>query len=98
MKKERRNYEAEFKRDTIKLIIEGGRRTSEVAKGLGMNPNIIYRWLKEYKEDPSNSFPGNGHLKPEDEEFRRLRKELRDVEEERDILKKAIGIFSKTRQ
>ena len=77
MAKVRRNYDTEFKRETIKLIIEGSRRASEVAKGLGMNPNIIYRWLKEYKEDPANSFPGNGHLKPEDEEFRRVKERIK---------------------
>jgi transposase len=96
--KTRRSYSSEFKRDAVKLVVEGGRRASEVAKGLGISENIIYRWIKQYKEDPENSFPGNGRLKPEDEELRRLRRELRDVKEERDILKKAVGIFSKIRQ
>jgi transposase len=96
--KTRRSYGAEFKRDAVKLVIDGGRNAKEVSKGLGINENILYRWIKQYREDPENAFPGNGNLKPEDEELRRLRRELMDVKEERDILKKAVGIFSRTRQ
>jgi transposase len=94
----RRSYAAEFKRDAVKLVMEGGRKASEVAKGLGINENLIYRWIKQYKEDPRDSFPGKGRLKPEDEEMRQLKKELQDVKEERDILKKVVGIFSKTQR
>ena len=96
--KKRRIYSAEFKRDSVKLVIEGGRRARDVAKGLGINENVLYRWIKQYREDPQNSFPGNGRLKPEEEEMRKLRKELMDVKEERDILKKVVSIFSKTQQ
>ncbi len=46
-------------------------------------------------EDPAGSFPGKGRLKPQDEELARLQKELSAVREERDILKKALAIFSK---
>jgi transposase len=91
----RRKYDSEFKRDAVKLVLEGGRVASEVAKGLGINENVLYRWIKQYREDPENAFPGKGKLKPEDEELRRLRRELADVKEERDILKKVVGIFSK---
>ena len=96
--KTRRSYGVEFKRDAVKLVINGGRSPREVAKGLGINENVLYRWIKQYREDPENAFPGNGNLKPEDEELRRLRRELEDVKEERDILKKAVGIFSRIRQ
>lgn len=91
----RRTYDSEFKREAVKLVLEGGRIASEVAKGLGVNENIIYRWINQYREDPGNSFPWKGKLKPEDEELRRLRRELTDVKEERDILKKVVSIFSK---
>ena len=94
----RRSYDAEFKRDAVKLVTEGGRRASEVAKGLGINENLIYRWIKQHAEDPRNSFPGKGRLKPEDEELRQLKKELQDAKEERDILKKVVGIFSKAQR
>lgn len=91
----RRKYDSEFKRDAVKLVLEGGRVTSEVAKGLGISENVLYRWIKQYREDPENAFPGKGKLKPEGEELRRLRRELVDVKEERDILKKVVSIFSK---
>jgi transposase len=93
--KKRRSYDSEFKREAVKLVLEGGRIASEVAKGLGINENVLYRWIKQYREDPENAFPGKGKLKPEDEEIRRLRRELIDVKEERDILKKVVSIFSK---
>ena len=93
--KTRRSYDTEFKRDAVKLVIEGGRKASEVAKGLGINENLIYRWTKQHREDPQNSFPGKGRLRAEDEELRRLKKELQDVKEEREILKKAAAFFAK---
>lgn len=95
---ERKVYDKEFKRETVRLIIQGGRRTREVSKDLGINENVIYRWIRQYKDDSENSFPGKGHQKPAEEELRKLKKQLADVTEERDILKKAISIFSKTRQ
>jgi transposase len=91
----RRIYNSEFKRDAVKLVVEGGRVATEVAKGLGINENVLYRWIRQYREDPRNAFPGKGKLKPDDEELRRLRRELSDVKEERDILKKVVSIFSK---
>jgi transposase len=91
----RRKYDSAFKREAVKLVLEGGRVASEVAKGLGINENVLYRWIRQYREDPENSFPGKGKLKPEDEELRLLRRELADVKEERDILKKVVSIFSK---
>lgn len=94
----RKVYDKEFKRETVRLIIQGGKPTSEAAKDLGINPNVVYRWVRQYREDSENSFPGKGHQKPAEEELRKLKKQLADVTEERDILKKAISIFSKTRQ
>ena len=96
--KQRKEYSKEFKQDTVRLIVQSGKATSEVAKDLGINPNVIYRWVRQYREDSENSFPGKGHQKPAEEELRKLKKQLADVTEERDILKKAISIFSKTGQ
>lgn len=96
--KKRRVFTREFKENAVKLVMEGNRSVREVSKGLGINENLIYRWKKQFSEDRENSFPGKGHLKPYDEEIRRLRKELSDAREERDILKKAVGIFSRMHQ
>jgi len=62
---------------------------------LGISANVLSRWKRQMTDDPAFAFPGKGYLKPVDEELRRLKKELRDVTEERDILKKALAIFSK---
>jgi transposase len=94
-KNQRRKFDAEFKREAVRLITVGGRRASEVARNLGISANLLHRWKKQYMEDPGYAFPGKGHLKPEDEELRRLKKQLADVTEERAILKKALAIFSK---
>ncbi len=91
----RRKYDKQFKLDAIRLVTEGGRKLTEVARDLGIEPNVLYRWKGQLVEDPENAFPGKGRLKPQDEELHQLRRELADVKEERDILKKALAIFSK---
>jgi transposase len=91
----RRKYDREFKLEAIRLVTEGGRSVAEVAKGLGIHENLLYNWRHKYLDDTVHAFPGKGHLKPADEELRRLQRELADVREERDILKKALAIFSK---
>jgi transposase len=94
-KKTRRRFTREFKQEAVQLVHTRDGKITEVAKSLGIHPNNLQRWVKEYEDDPSHSFPGNGRLRQPDEEIRQLRRQLRDVEEERDILKKALAIFSK---
>lgn len=98
MEVQRRVFDKEFKRRTVELILSGEKKAITVAEELGVEKGNVYRWIKEYKKDRQNAFPGNGKLKPEDEELRKLKRQLADVTEERDILKKAISIFSKVRQ
>ena len=90
-----RNYDRQFKEEAIRLATEGGRTVSDVAHGLGIHENLLYTWKRKYKKDPSGSFPGKGHLKPEEEELKRLQKENANLKEDREILKKALAIFSK---
>ena len=94
-KRERRTFDKEFKKEVARLVTEGGRKVSEVARDLDIHPNVIHRWKREYLEDIEDAFPGKGCMKPEEEEMRKLKKTLVDVTEERDILKKALAIFSK---
>ena len=94
-KKSRRRYTREFKLEAVQLVHNRDGMVTEVANNLGIHPNMLQRWIKEYTGDPSHSFPGNGKLRTPDEEIRQLKKKLRDVEEERDILKKALAIFSR---
>jgi len=96
MTRERKIYDASFKTKAVELSNE---RTniSELARELGIKASMLYKWRKEYQQFGTGSFPGNGKLKltPEQEKIHELEKKLKDAELERDILKKAIGIFSK---
>jgi len=89
----RRNYDPTFKEEAVKLLVERGRGTGAVARELGINATMLGRWKREYLG--SRGFPGKGSLPPAEEENRKLLKELTDVKLERDILKKAVGIFSR---
>jgi len=94
-KRERRCFDKEFKKEAACLVTEGSRQVSEVARDLDIHSNVIPRWKREYLEDIGDAFPGKGHMKPEEEEMRKLKRSLADVTEKRDILKKALAIFSK---
>jgi transposase len=72
--KPRKKYDREFKQETVRLVTEVGRSASEVAKELGINVNVIYCWVRQYKADRENFFPSKGHQKPDDAELHRLRK------------------------
>ena len=91
----RRRYDEEFKREVLRFIETRGVSVAQAARDFDIHPNVIYKWKKAVEEDSECPFPGKGHLKPLDEEIRRLRRRLADVEEERDILKKVVSIFSK---
>lgn len=93
----RRVYTKEFKEETVQLVLKRGLSVSQVSKDLDIGTETIYRWIRKYKSDPINSFPGQGNLNPEDAKLRKLERELADVKEERDILKKAISIFSRAK-
>ena len=91
----RRKYDRAFKLEAVKLVTERRTPLAEAARNLGIHENLLRKWKKQYLEDAADSFPGKGRLKPQAEELRRLRRHLADVEQERDILKKALAIFSK---
>jgi transposase len=98
MSSQRRKYTKEFKLEAVQLVLSQGGNASAVARNLGIKPNMLNRWVREKKSDNEHSFPGLGKLKEPDAELRRLRKELADTKMERDILKKALSIFSKPSQ
>lgn len=97
MTKTRKKYDRAFKERAVQLSKER-KNVSELARELGIKPVQLYRWRKEEEEFGTGSFPGNGNVKqtPEQERISALEKKLKDAELERDILKKAIGIFSKS--
>ena len=97
--KPRRTYDRDFKRNAVLLCGEPGRSVPEVAEKLGIGKDLLYRWRREYHQaNGQYVFPGNGieALTTEQQRIRELEKKLRETEMERDILKKAMAIFSRT--
>jgi len=94
-KRTRRKFTKEFKIEAVELVKQRAGKVTEVADNLGVHPVVLHRWIREFSEDPEYAFPGQGKLKSPDEEVHRLKKEIKDLKEERDILKKALSIFSR---
>ena len=97
MKKQRLHFDKAFKENAVKLSLER-KNVSELAQELGIEPFLLYRWRKEFQEKGGSSFPGNGNqsLSEESKRILELEKRLNDTEIERDILKKALGIISRS--
>ena len=93
--KTRRRYDADFKREAVRLQQTSGKSCLQIEKELGISPGILKRWIREFHADSKYSFRGNGKLHPEDAALARLQRELDRTRKERDILKKAVAIFSK---
>ena len=94
MGNKRRQFTKEFKIEAVRLVVEEGRRISEVARELGISEALLGRWKKKSEEGKIDPFPGKGRLSPEDEELRRLRRENKRLRMQHEILKKAVAIFS----
>jgi len=95
--KKRRKYDREFKQ----MAVELSKYRDDIrvlAEELEINPDLLYRWRREALESREASFPGQGNPKQteQEKEIAKLKKELRDTQLERDILKKAVSIFSKS--
>lgn len=98
MTEERRVFTKEFKEQAVLLTQTSSKKVSEIAQDLGIRESTLWRWKKELRESGTRSFPGQGNRQPGtdlEEEVRRLKEELLTVTMERDILKKAVAIFSK---
>jgi transposase len=95
-KKERRSYDKSFKLMAVELY-GNGKTSVEVGDDLGIGADLVRRWSRELKKGKSNSFPGNGKqlLTEEQKKIASLEKALKEAEIERDILKKAVSIFSR---
>jgi len=89
----RRKFSQEYKHEAVQLARSSDEPISEVARHLGITPNLLTRWCREAKADGSKAFPGAG--KPRDEEIANLRRELARVKKERDFLQEAAAFFAK---
>jgi transposase-like protein len=89
-----RVYDKEFKLNAVKLYLKGGGTYQQVGERLGVPATTLIGWVYAHKKAGARAFPGKGNIKESDIEVTQLRKRLLIAEEERDILKKALGIFS----
>lgn len=96
MQRRLRNYDKEFKLNALALY-KSGKSGTEICKDLGIPHATFWSWLKQADIEGAESFVGSGKIKPANDEAYRLKKELDEVKMERDILKKALAIFSKQR-
>ena len=92
MASKRKVYAAEFKLRAVKMITE--QKLAEVARRLGVTENRLHDWKKAVAKKGADAFPGSGHLTPIEEENRKLRADVKRLEMERDILKKATAFFA----
>ena len=97
MARARRKYSVEFKREAVGMTLGRDRTLVEVADNLGISRGLLQRWKAQMKTEGAGAFPGNGRPKASEEELLRLRRELAQTRQERDILKKALAYFAKER-
>jgi transposase len=90
----RRQYTDEFKQEAVRMITDRGYSASDTANRLGINTNMLRRWKRQAEASSNGVFSGNGHLSEEQEELIRLRKEVKRLRMEREILKKTLGFFA----
>src|SRR5690349_20694739 len=87
-------YSKEVKEEAVRLAETSGKPIAQIARELGISDSAIHGWRKESSEKGKEAFPGKGHQTDAEEEIRRLKRELERVQQERDILKKVVSIFS----
>lgn len=92
---QRRTFSREYKLEAVKLVKERGVTVAQAARDLDVHENVLRKWVREFGDDPIQSFPGKGQMKPEQLEIERLRREVTKLKAERDILKKAAAYFAR---
>ncbi|ALP53651.1 transposase [Candidatus Tenderia electrophaga] len=90
----RRKYSTEFKHEAVEMARTSEVSISQVARELGIEPNMLSRWCRESVNAGPKAFQGQG--KPRDEELASLKRELARVKKERDFLQEAAAFFAKT--
>src|SRR6266566_2084600 len=88
-------YTREFKEEAVRLAATSGKPVAQVARELGISDSAIHGWRRELAQHGEEAFPGKGHQTALEEENKRLKRELERVQQERDILKKVVSIFSR---
>ena len=88
-------YDPAYKLQICQAVESGTATVPEISRETGINENTLYGWMKRYRENRDKPFVGSGNILPEKEEMVRLRRELKNLREENEILKKAAAYFAK---
>ncbi len=91
----KRTYPREFKLEAVALVKSSGKSVSEIERELGITPGLLAKWKVRLKTDGEEAFPGKGRLKEDEELIRQLKRENELLRQEREVLKKALAMFSK---
>jgi transposase len=91
----KRSYDQQFKREAVQLYETSNKSVAQIEADLGITPGLLNKWRAKFKQQGEYAFPGSGHQTEADAELRRLRRENEVLRQERDILKKAIQVFSR---
>jgi transposase len=91
----RRTFSHEFKLEAVKLVRDRGVAVVQACRDLDIAESVLRRWIRESEADPRHAFPGQGQMRPEQQEIDRLRREVAKLKAERDILKKAAAYFAR---
>ena len=92
--KERKHYTKEFKQGAVRLVTEQGRSIPDAASSLGVPAWRLSRWIRAAKGEGAYAFRGNGNRTTQDQEIAELRRRVKQLEEEKEILKKAAAYFA----
>lgn len=97
MSKERRKYDKEFKTEAIRMYETGERTAMQIERELGITRGLLGKWKTEWNRQPKKeeAFPGNGKLPETEARIRQLERENAQLREDKEILKKVLGMFSK---
>lgn len=90
------DHDETYKKQTVQYIKESGKSVAEIGRELKINANTLYGWLKKYGSEPE--IVAVQALKSEDQKHKELQKQIRDLQEENEILKKAMHFFAKDRR
>jgi transposase len=91
-------YDAAYKAEVCKRVVDGGESAAALGRELGISENTLYTWVGKYRKSKGAAFVGSGHIKPEDVEMKRLQREVRELREENEILKKAAVYFARNQK
>lgn len=91
-------YDAAYKSEVCNRVVAGGESTAAIARELGISENTLYSWVSKYRKRDGAAFVGSGHIMPEDVQLKRLQREIRELREENEILKKAAAYFARNQK